>query len=179
MSSSRRLFFALWPDQGVRRSLDDIARQHRPSGSRAISPANLHATLVFLGPVDEALLVPIQQAAEYIREESFTLLMQQLQHWRRPQVLCLCSDTVPKPLLNLHHQLRQLLSDIGLETESRKYRPHVTLARKVRDYDGPACLPQAVDWKVNGFSLVESVSGPQGVEYRVLHRWSLSNADQA
>ena len=179
MSQSRRLFFALWPDQDIRRLLDGIARHHRPTKSRAIVPANLHATLVFVGPVEEGLLLPIRQAAGIVRGQPFTLLMQQLQHWRRPQILCLCAEKVPEALVSLHHQLRQALDDIGLETEARKYRPHVTLARKVRQYDGLDCVQREVSWRIKDFSLIESVSGPQGVEYHELNRWPLSSADQA
>lgn len=174
MSKSRRLFFALWPDDDIRHQLDEIARQYRPEKSRAIPVVNLHATLIFLGPQAEELLPDIQSAASSVTGQPFVLESQQIQVWRRPRVMCLCPDRVPNELMALHHQLQQALNDIGVETEDRQYRPHVTLARKVNHPVDPDRLAAPHSWSVDGFSLIESVSSAKGVRYRELSSWSFN-----
>ena len=52
-----RLFFALWPDNEVRRTLDQAGRQlHAACGGRRMRAPNVHLTLVFLGNVEIARL---------------------------------------------------------------------------------------------------------------------------
>lgn len=171
MSDTRRLFFALWPDERVRRQLDTIARQYRPAKSRAIPRPNLHATLIFLGSMPEILLPVIVQAGASIEPRALTLTLQQLQVWRKPQVLCLCPESIPAALQQLHDELAVALHRHEIPFDERSYRPHVTLARKVRQRVAVNQLPEAIDWSVSGFSLVESVSMERGVQYVPLHQW--------
>lgn len=171
MHKTRRLFFALWPDERIRNQLDAVARQYRPAKSHAILPTNLHATLIFLGPQPQELMPAIQYAATAVKGQAFTLVLQQIQLWRRPQVMCLCPAQVPEALLDSHRQLRQALVETGLDIEDRKYRPHITLARKARQSPELDQLPSPIKWPVNSFSLIESVSSDKGVRYLELHHW--------
>ena len=98
MAKVKRLFFALWPDEAVRQQLAAISRQYRPEGARGVARCNLHATLVFLGSTPKELIPDIFEAAGAIQSASFTLVMQQLEVCRRPQVLCLSPETVPVAL---------------------------------------------------------------------------------
>jgi len=172
MNKTLRLFFALWPNGGVRQQLDKIAAEYRPEKSRAIPVANLHATLIFLGQQPQESLTAIIDAAAYVHGQPFSIALQQLQVWRRPQVLCLCPEQIPDELIAVHRELRQALLDIGVSMDDRSYRPHVTLARKVRRSIRPDGLPSPMYWSVNGFSLIESVSLEHGVQYRELASWS-------
>ena len=171
MSDTRRLFFALWPDEPVRKQLDAVARQYRPAKSRAIPRTNLHATLIFLGSMPETLLPDIVRAGALIQPRTFTLTLQHLQVWRKPQVLCLCPECVPTALQQLHDELAAALHFHEISFDERSYRPHVTLARKVRQRVAVSQLPEAIDWPFSGFSLVESVSMERGVHYQPLHQW--------
>jgi 2'-5' RNA ligase len=51
----------------------------------------------------------------------------------------------------------------------------VTLARKVSKYPEGAEF-SAFHWSISQFSLVESVTDPAGVRYRVLRSWALGSA---
>ena len=174
MPETRRLFFALWPDDEIRHQLNETAIHYRPEKSRAIRPANLHATLVFLGLQPDELLSRISNAAAMTQGQVFSLSLQQLQVWHRPQVLCLCPEHVPDELMGLQQQLRQELIDVGVMTEDRKYRPHVTLARKVRHKLDTSQLSPEIVWPVNSFSLVESILSAEGVRYQELQSWPLN-----
>ncbi|MCW8962501.1 MAG: RNA 2',3'-cyclic phosphodiesterase [Gammaproteobacteria bacterium] len=172
MNKTRRLFFALWPDEAMRHRLDEIAAEYRPEKSRAIPVSNLHATLIFLGGQLQESVSSIEDAASSVNGQVFTLSLQQLQVWRRPQVLSLCPEQVPEELTAVHNHLQGALLDIGVSMDERSYRPHVTLARKVRHPIDISQLPSPVEWPVNGFSLIESVSTDQGVQYHELENWS-------
>jgi 2'-5' RNA ligase len=171
MDKGRRLFFALWPDAQIRQELAHIAADYRPAKSRAIPISNLHATLIFLGKQKEESVTVIQDAASRVHGKAFTLILQQLQVWRRPQVLSLCPEDMPEELQVVHSQLRDELLNIGVAVEERRYRPHVTLARKVRHNIAVSSLPAPVVWPVAGFSLIESVPVEGGVQYQELETW--------
>ncbi|MGB5741682.1 MAG: RNA 2',3'-cyclic phosphodiesterase, partial [Sedimenticolaceae bacterium] len=64
------------------------------------------------------------------------------------------------------------LRELGFETEQRRYRPHVTLARKVRRrFEWQPLSP--VDWSVAELALVESRPGT-APHYQPIGRWSLA-----
>lgn len=171
MADSRRLFFALWPNKSIRQQLDVVARQYRPHQARAIPLTNLHATLIFLGAMPEPMLPDIRQAAATVPLQSFEMSLQLLEVWRRPQVLCLCPQTIPLPLQQMHDALAGALRAAQVPFDERAYRPHVTLARKVRRTIDTAALAEPVVWPVSGFALVESVSVARGVRYEPLQQW--------
>ena len=99
------------------------------------------------------------------------LVMQQLELWRKPQVLCLCPETVPVALQQLHKDLVAALAQREIGFDQRAYRPHVTLARKVRMSPEKDQVDEPIKWRVNGFSLLESESTDNGVRYVVLQSW--------
>jgi 2'-5' RNA ligase len=70
-------------------------------------------------------------------------------------------------------QLNAGITECGFAPDSREYRAHVTLARKV--HSGPrAPLPiDPIAWQVERFCLVESLTDRFGVRYQVLQSWEL------
>ena len=169
----QRLFFGLWPDPAARDRLARLASQLQPAGGRLHHPDDLHITLVFLGPVDAARQPCIYQAADEIVTPSFSLRVDTLGHWPRPQILWCGPSEVPEPLKRLVSALQQGLLACGFEPERRRYQPHVTLHRKVR-HAKPGLLEQPIAWQAAEFALAASEGGAPGQpRYRKLHRWSL------
>jgi 2'-5' RNA ligase len=111
-------------------------------------------------------------AADGIGATPFTIEFDLLDHWRRPQVYCLSASVTPAPLAQLVSELRAALMGAGFAPESREYRPHVTLARKVRGAP-VASLPEPVVWSADRFALVRSLSDPAGSRYEPLQWWNL------
>jgi 2'-5' RNA ligase len=145
----------------------------RGSGGRPVAPSNLHATLVFLGAVGEINMPAVMVAAEDLAAAPFEILFDRVEHWPRPQVLVTVPASPPPAATALAGDLSARLARGGLKIESRPWRPHVTLARKVTRPASRLTLAP-VRWAVTGLSLVESLTGPAGVRYDVVHRWPLA-----
>ncbi|NIR61028.1 MAG: RNA 2',3'-cyclic phosphodiesterase [Gammaproteobacteria bacterium] len=175
-----RLFFALWPDPTVRAALEGLGRE-APGGSRGrrIAAPNLHLTLVFLGWSDAELQACAERVAGTAAGETgvgpFTLELDRVGHFRRTQVLWVGASRTPPPLAELVGALNRGLEGCGVPPPGRAFRPHVTVARKVRRAQPVEIDP--VPWRVERFSLVRSTLHPEGARYEVLAEWPLAAAE--
>ena len=172
-----RLFFALWPDDSLRGLLTTrlpplLAGIH----GKPQRPDQWHVTLEFLGAVPVDRRPAVRAAADATRGEPVTVVFDLLDHWRRPQVYCLAASAMPGPLARLVSELRAGLFAAGFVPDSRDYRPHVTLARKVR-VAPVASLPEPIAWTADRFALVRSLSDPAGSRYEPLDWWNLRSQD--
>jgi 2'-5' RNA ligase len=168
-----RLFFALWPDDDLRAALaPQLAPLLAACCGRAQAPAQWHVTLEFLGSVPAARMAAASEAASMVRAGPLEIVFDTVEHWRRPEVLCLVAREVPVPLVSLVSQLRSTLAARGFPTEHRVFRAHFTLARKVvKAAAVPAFGP--IRWPARDFALVESVTDRAGSRYHPLARWQL------
>ncbi len=169
---SDRLFFALWPDsdlrQALRTRLDRVAASIEGKQQR---PDQWHVTLEFLGQVPVERQPALRAAADRVRCLPVAIEFDRVEHWRKPQVACLVASQVPTGLAALVTQLRAELVLEGFTVEARPFRPHVTLARKVRSAAGTRLEPPFA-WRADGFALVRSVTDPAGSRYEPLHWWN-------
>lgn len=165
--ATARLFFALWPDAGVRRKV----ASHRPNEGRLVAPENWHITLQFLGAVTATQQRMLEAGASTIDVAPFQLQLDYLDYWHGPRLAWLGVSVPPPALLSLHEQLKDLAATVGLAVDSRDYVPHLSLSRGL-----PAVARRPIDaicWRAAEFCLAESVSGPNGVQYVVRRRWPL------
>jgi 2'-5' RNA ligase len=172
-----RLFFALWPSPEVRGTLLGIREQaFRQTGLGAPSPQlrythpdDLHLTLVFVGEVQPGSVACVEAAGDAVVLDAFVLSLREAICWRRQRLWVAQPESVPKALLSLVDQLNLQLSACGCEPERRRYRAHLTLARKAPEIEPIAFR---VDWSVR--ELVLAASHPsQRPRYRVVRRWPL------
>ena len=172
-AAARRLFFALWPDDALRREMGRLlGKAVGRDGGRPVPAENLHNTLKFLGSVTPEQLTCIRQVAEGVRAGPFTLSLDRLGHFPRPRVIWLGASQLPAALRELVQQLERGLAGCGFPTERRPYQAHVTLMRKARQPPREeTCQP--LSWQVADFVLVESQTLPSGAEYQVIGRWPL------
>ncbi|MGR8931261.1 MAG: RNA 2',3'-cyclic phosphodiesterase [Gammaproteobacteria bacterium] len=171
----RRLFFALWPDDVIRRQCLQVMRAIRSAG-RPVSTMNLHNTLVFLGSVDDDQRIAMSGAAGTIAVQPMSLTFNRLAYWKKPAVVCLCTEQGDPAVLSLVDQLTLAAVRIGISVDKRPYKPHITLLRKAKS--PPEIEFEPIVWRANGFCLVESCSTASGVEYRVIERWPNSNPNR-
>jgi RNA 2',3'-cyclic 3'-phosphodiesterase len=165
---SKRLFFALWPDDRTRKSCHDVARQLGGHG-RVVMAANLHVTLVFLGATDRRQQALLSQAAARLSIAPMILRFDRLSYWKKPAIACLTASQCDQGVYSVVGALSNAAVDIGMTVDARPYMPHVTLLRKARSI--PQLSFEAVVWRSDEISLVESVSTPAGVRYQVIDRW--------
>ena len=168
----RRLFFALWPDDRVRQALFHWQTHNLSGKVRWSHRADLHLTLHFLGMVDEARIDELCRLGHEKAGSAFSLVLDKIGHWPKPQVLWAAPHSMPGELSDLHARLGEALSGLGFELESRTFRPHVTLARKVSDASGYGPL-LPVTWMASELALVESRTG-DAPHYHPLARWPLA-----
>ena len=168
-----RLFFALWPTDALRASLEPGIRALQPTGvGRPQRPDQWHLTLEFLGAVPAARLADARAAADAVHAPCCEILLDAVEFWRRPEVLCLVARETPPALAGLVAQQRAALAGRGFQVESRPFRAHLTLARKVHQPVG--VVPFApLHWPVESFALVESVTDRAGSVYTPLAHWRI------
>jgi RNA 2',3'-cyclic 3'-phosphodiesterase len=170
---ARRLFFALLPDDTARRGLAAAVRDLVPQGtSRPQRPDQWHVTLEFLGDVPESRLPAVVDAgaAASTVAPACEIMFDRLEHWKRPQVLCLVAGSTPEPLAALVHALRSELQQRGFTPELRPFRAHVTLARRVLKAPTQGSAAPLL-WPVRGVSLVQSLAERSGSRYVELAAW--------
>jgi 2'-5' RNA ligase len=181
--SLHRLFFALWPGDGLRRGIADAAerlqREHGGAGRR-IGPHRYHLTLQFLG--DFAQLPPtlVEQAAGAAataagRAPAFDLVLDRAGSFRNRSIpWWIGCEALPPGLEHLWNGLGDALARAGARAvaSGRALVPHVTV---VRDASRPL-PPVAIDplpWRVDSFVLIHSELGARNA-YTEVGRWPLA-----
>lgn len=170
---AERLFFALWPDEALQRTLYKLGRVVAPPGGKPMSVQNLHITLAFLGAIDADTRSCMENAADAVQLPPFELVLDKAGYWPRPQVVWLGCSTVPEPLQTLAARLNDAMAACGLTPEKRPYSPHLTVLRKARQEPRQLDI-NTVHWPVSDFVLVRSLTLPEGAQYQVVRRWPLA-----
>ncbi len=169
---SDRLFFALWPDPALRQALQArVEKAVAAVGGKRQRPDQWHVTLEFLGQVPRERQPALRAAAARVGRLPVRIEFDRVEHWRKPQVVCLVASRVPTGLAALVTQLQAELAAEGFAIEARPFRPHVTLARKVRTAVDSLLEPPFL-WRTDGFALVRSVTDPAGSRYEPLDWWN-------
>jgi len=171
---TRRLFFALWPTEPVRKSIVEAALPvSQKIKGRIIQPHNLHITLHFIGQVSEDIKDCMHNAAHAVAGKSFHVDLDRFGHFPRAKVFWMGAQVLPAELTRLHDKLGDALEKCGYQCDKRPYNPHVTLMRKcMRINAGQPGF--SIPWAVNEFVLVESIQDVSGVNYQVIEHYPLS-----
>lgn len=172
--ASRRLFFALWPPDGVAAQLHAAAlAAHAGCGGRAMRRDTLHITLAFLGSIAAERVVDAEAAAARVVAAGFELELEQLGYWKHNRIVWAGCSAPPPPLLELTNLLSRELRAEGFTLDERPFAVHATLLRNAECSPAPA-LRNAIRWPVADFALVESHHAADGSRYEVRRRWPLS-----
>ena len=98
---------------------------------RWLEPEQQHLTLRFIGELDNGRLEEVAEALALIEGAPFELGLQGLGHFPprgEPQVLWVGVAKSPE-LARLKRRIDRALATVSLPPESRKFAPHVTIAR--------------------------------------------------
>jgi 2'-5' RNA ligase len=123
-----RLFTGLEIPPDVCRILSDL-RGGLP-GARWIDPENYHLTLRFIGDIDGASANEIASVLLRVNRKPFKVTLRGLSSFGGKKPRAVVASVEPSgPLVDLQAELERLMQRCGLDPESRKFTPHVTLAR--------------------------------------------------
>ena len=165
-----RLFFAFFPPPGVRVALAELQRR-LDANARAVPPSQFHVTLAFLGSVRRHEVSRLGALAAHVPFETVTLRLDRLGWFPRVGVGWVGASEPPAALGAFRGAFHEALRGAGFRSDSRAWRPHVTLYRKMRTpFEKLRMNP--IDWPVESFALVDSETRPEGARYRVLERWN-------
>jgi 2'-5' RNA ligase len=166
-----RLFFALWPDEAVRAQLAHWARElHAVCGGRPVRAGNLHLTVAFLGNVEDARIAEVERAAAGVAPRVASLVLDQPGYWKHNRIAWAGASSVPAEIETCVAELRSALARSRIGFDSKGFVSHVTL---LRDAHEPRAMPalDPVEWRLDGFALVQSVTLPQGSRYEIRKSW--------
>jgi 2'-5' RNA ligase len=173
-----RLFVALdLPDQ-VRHSIAELIAnlQSKSRSTRWIKPENLHITLKFIGHVGNEKLEPIRKALSLIHATQPVELhfrgMGFFPNEHRPRAFW-CGIASSPNLAELAADIDRALQPLDIETETRPFTPHLTLARFKSDEGIREVVEAATNMKSTDFGaatetnfhLYESLLKSTGAQY--------------
>lgn len=151
-----RLFLAINFPAEVKDAIEISLKSLRAQGVKASwsRRENLHLTLEFLGELEETEAVIT--AMNSVQGREFNLRFCDVGRFQRKggDIFWLGVEQT-KPLMELQRKLHWALEWEGIPLEQRLYRPHLTLARRLRD-QGETALPKPLpkQIRVDGFSLM-------------------------
>ncbi len=169
MTNKHRLFFALEPDEKVRREVHAVQTK-LDCGGRQTPSEKIHVTLAFLGQQAAEKIPVLCAIASRLHFEPCTLVLDQIGTFRRVSVLWLGATVIPAPLRDFHQALLGELETAGIGFDRKAWKPHLTLYRRLRNKTG-IMEPVAVNWRLNQFSLIESINVQGCVEYCRQGHW--------
>ncbi len=124
-----RLFVALELPDEVKERLSHL--KGGVPGARWLPPEQLHLTLRFIGDVAEDVATDVQTELAHVKAEPFDFYLDGtgcFGEGRKARVLWAGLEASDE-LVHLRKKVEMAVEHAGLEPETRKFTPHVTLAR--------------------------------------------------
>ncbi len=183
-----RLFAALeLPHQAVMQL--SLLRGGLP-GARFIDPENYHLTLRFMGDMENHIADEVVAGLDRVKQRSFSFRIEGLGAFggKKPHSIFFSFSPCPE-LFALHEEIDRICFRLGLAPDSRKFTPHITIARmrnvspqsaaKYLSEHGGFCIPQL---QIKEFALLSSRDSIGGGPYICEERYGLrtitTNTDQ-
>ncbi len=140
---------------------------------RWVTPEQFHITLRFLGEQTKEMIGQVRDALSHLKFSPFEIELSYagaFPNMRRPRVLWLSGDQGKKELASLAEAVNKSLDEIGVPSEKRAFKPHLTLARTNGTPLPPELVrelkkPPTLSWCCDSFDLMCSRLTPQGALY--------------
>lgn len=169
-----RLFVAAPIPDNIKEKLLDL--HLNIPGAKWTSGDQLHITLKFIGEVDGDLFKDIRSSLLEIKAHKFLLGIKGVGHFppgSSPKVLWAgLNDKVP--LIKLKNEIENTLEECNIKRESRKFSPHITLARlknthinRVKEFLSVYSTLRMEDFNVDEFRLYSSKLYSRGAVHNI------------
>lgn len=174
-----RLFAAIRPPAPVIDAL--LALETWIPGARWQDEDQLHLTLRFFGEVEAAQAEELAAALASVGAPPFTLALRGVGHFeKKGRAHTLWAGLTPSDALAaLRRKVECAARRTGLAPESRKFAPHITLARlgagsgSVLPFLAAHGALSGTAWPVESFDLMESTLTAAGADYQTVRRYRL------
>jgi len=174
-----RLFFALQPSLAQNTTLTAyVAPLVAQLEGRAVAAENLHATLCFIGAVEEERLEALRDAAAGIRGRPVRIRFDALEYWETPKVLVATSSRDSSEANELAIALGEVAVAAGFAPDIKPFRAHLTLARKIAASQAatvpmPLPLEPPMVMRADHFVLMSSRREGERSIYSAVKTWPL------
>lgn len=181
---TRRLFIGIRIPESLQTRLAGL--QSGVPGAKWVAPENFHITLSFLGDVEERRFEDLHTCLAAVSAPSFDVTLAGTGTFGTKAPKLLWAGLEPcAPLVALQNKLAGRLVRVGLLSETRKYRPHVTLAylrggRSAKELKVGPWFEQtapflSASFTVTHFTLIESRLSDSGSSYNDLEEYRLGS----
>lgn len=166
-----------------------ISQGYPKTQVRWVKPANIHATIKYLGAMDAALVPWIEETLETIAKPLFPFQVKSVgvgcfPDKQTPRILWSGLDKGGAEVLTLLNQMvSRELSHIGMADDPYDYNPHITLGRvkskEAPDFGALLAPYERVEFgtsTIRDMILFESKLKPDGPEYIVRNRFRLGSS---
>jgi 2'-5' RNA ligase len=186
-----RSFVCIEIPEAIKTRIGDLQRQLHGGLTRVtwVKPWNVHLTLRFLGHIKQSRITKVTEA---IRRSASGVPPFELEvggtgcfpSARAPKILWVGLTSVPDEATRLRAALDRELEKIGIERDSKRFSPHLTIGR-IRSVQGGASLGQQLTgvrfeperFQVSEFILMRSDLKPSGPVYHHQARVVLESRD--
>ena len=163
-SGRHRLFYALWPDAAVAERLEGL--QEALEGKKT-HRNDFHLTLAFLGEQPAHALPVLEAVLRGLPRPDMMFVLNRYGRFKNLDLAWAGMGVVPQALFDLQKNLSAALQASGIAfKQEAAFRPHITLARKVKTMPEGSFSP--IVWSDYSLVLAQSESIPGGGRYRVL-----------
>jgi 2'-5' RNA ligase len=163
MTKKHRLFFALEPDEKIRREIHAVQTKLACNG-RKVPEWQFHITLAFLGMQPAEIIPEVSAIASRVPFSPCNLVLDRFGIFRHAGVLWIGTTIIPAALQSFHQALLDELERADIGYDRKAWEPHLTLYRRLRKR--PVIMETVpVTWQLNQFSLIESINVKSGIEY--------------
>ncbi len=175
-----RLFIAVLIPEYIGPLLHEMGRSL--PGGRPVPVEQIHITLRFIGEVEGSVFKDIRENLSTVRVSPFTIGIRGVGHFPprgKPRVIWAGLEPVEE-LIRLKRKIDACLLQCGIAPDSRKFSPHVSIARlnnsplnRVTQFLAGNAFLQFDEFEVNCFELFSSRLSPKGAIHTLEERYPL------
>lgn len=166
-----RLFFSISPEPAVLLDIEQWRQQNWPLLEKPVPIANFHVTLAFLGQCSTDQLQHIEQQLTNYRMEEIAFRLDNVGYWPDTEILWLGSTRTLEAIDGLAQRCARIANKAGVRVSKRKFKPHLTLARRVKIPPTGALFTPEFDCVATELRLQRSFPDRNGVRYSVISSW--------